>query len=396
MISSMDLFFSRDCADGAGPAVDAASPLWPALFPLVAPGAGVGCEVVLDDAAGASLPAGLLNRLEVAPDVVVVAAPEAPDVVFPPPNPLPRLGNKDVFDDAVVVGAPLVAVVVAPVVAAVLAGAAGLGKLKPPPVDAGVEAPAGEKRLGAAEPDDAALFPPRLKPEVAVDGGCEEAGAADVVPRLNPPNGFAGVEEGVLLSSPPKRPPPGLEACPSCEPGADWFPPPNRPLEGVDAGAAALFASPEAPVFPPRLKPPEGFAADCPGVVPNRPGVEDEVVVAGFWPNKEDVPPLVWLFWPNRLPPGGAPAGVVEGRKDVLFAAGVAVGVEPRREVSSCVGCHKYSQLLTTCSAESTEWRAGRRWWCASRSSAEESTGWFWRVSLFLLSKTKTAAETWC
>jgi hypothetical protein len=27
MISSMDLFFSRDCADGAGPAVDAASPL---------------------------------------------------------------------------------------------------------------------------------------------------------------------------------------------------------------------------------------------------------------------------------------------------------------------------------------------------------------------------------
>lgn len=283
------MFFSRDCDDGAGPAVDAASPLWPALFPLVAPGAGVGCEVVLDDAAGASLPAGLLNKLGVAPDVVVAAVPEGADVVFPPPSPLPRLGNKDVLDDAVVVGAPLVAVVVAPVVAAVLAGAAGLGKLKPPPVDAGVEAPAGENRLGAAEPDDAALFPPRLKPEVAV--GCVEAGAADVVPRLNPPNGFAGVEEGVLLPSPPKKPPVGFEAGASCEAGADG-PPPNRPLEGVDAGAAALFASFEAPVFPPRLKPPEGFAADCPGAAPNKPGVEDEVVVAGFWLNREDVPPL--------------------------------------------------------------------------------------------------------
>jgi len=363
MISSMDLFFRRDCADGAGPAVEAASPLWPALFPLVAPGAGVGCEVVLDDAAGASLPAGLLNRLGVAPDVVVVAAPKAADVVLPPPKPLPRLGNKDVFDDAVVVGAPLVAVVVAPVVAAVLAGAAGLGKLKPPPVDAGVEAPAGENRLGAAEPDDAALFPPRLRPEVAV--GCVEAGAADVVPRLKPPNGFAGVEDGVLLPSPPNSPPAGLEAGASCEAGADG-PPPNRPPEGVDAGAAGLFASPEAPVFPPRLKPPEGFAADCPEAAPKRPGVEDAEVAAGFWPNSEDVPPLDWLFWPNRLPPGGAPAGVVEGRKDVLFAAGVAVGVEPRRHVSSRVGCHRYGQLLTTCSAESTEWRAGRCWRRAS------------------------------
>ncbi len=254
---------------------------------------GVGCEAVLDDAAGASLPAGLLNKLGVVPDVVVVAAPEAADVVFPPPSPLPRLGNKDEPDDAVVVGVPLVAVVVAPVVAAVLAGAAGLGKLKPPPVEAPVDAPAGENKLGAAEPDDAALFPPRVKPEVAVDEGCVEAGgAADVAPKLNPPKGFAGVEEGVVLPIPAKMLPAGLEACASCDAGFDWFPPPKR----VEAGAAALFASFEAPVFPPRLKPLEGFAAGCPGVALNRLGVEDAVVVAGFAPNKEGVPPLAWLF----------------------------------------------------------------------------------------------------
>jgi hypothetical protein len=41
--------------------------------------------------------------------------------------------------------------------------------------------------------------------------------------------------------------------------------------------------------------------------------------------------------------PGGAPAGVVEGRNDVLFAAGVAVGVEPMRCVRSrgASGMHK-------------------------------------------------------
>jgi hypothetical protein len=159
---------------------------------------------VLDDAAGASLAAGLLNKLGVVPEVVVAAVAGAADEALPPPSPPPMLGNKDELDDAVVVGAPLVAVVVAPVVAAVLAGAAGLAKLKPPPVDAGVEAPAGENRLGVAEADDAVLFPPRLKPEAGVEG---------VAPTLNPPRGFAGVEEGVVLPSPPKRPPAGLEAC---------------------------------------------------------------------------------------------------------------------------------------------------------------------------------------
>jgi hypothetical protein len=166
---------------------------------------------VLDDAAGASLAAGLLNKLGVVPEVVVAAVAGAADEALPPPSPPPMLGNKDELDDAVVVGAPLVAV--APVVAAVLAGAAGLAKLKPPPVDAGVEAPAGENRLGVAEADDAVLFPPRLKPEAGVDEGCEEAGCAGVAPTLNPPRGFAGVEEGVVLPSPPKRPPAGLDAC---------------------------------------------------------------------------------------------------------------------------------------------------------------------------------------
>lgn len=179
----------------------------------MAPREGVGCEAVLDDAAGASLAVGLLNKLGVVPEVVVAAVAGAADEALPPPSPPPMLGNKDELDDAVVVGAPLVAVVVAPVVAAVLAGAAGLAKLKPPPVDAGVEAPAGENRLGVAEADDAVLFPPRLKPEAGVEEACEEAGCAGVAPTLNPPRGFAGVEEGVVLPSPPKRPPASLEAC---------------------------------------------------------------------------------------------------------------------------------------------------------------------------------------
>jgi hypothetical protein len=179
------------------------------------------------------------------------------------------LGNKDEPDDAVVVGAPLVAVVVAPVVAAVLAGAAGLAKLKPPPADAPVEAAGGENRLGVAEADDAALFPPRFRPEAGLDEGWDEAGCAGVAPTLNPPKGFAGVDEGVVLPSPPNR---------------------------LPAGAVVLFASFEAPEVPPRLKPPEGLVADCPGVLPNKPGVEDDVVAAGFAPPNKDEPPLAWLF----------------------------------------------------------------------------------------------------
>ena len=145
MISSMDLFFSRDCADGAGPAVEAASPPCVALFPevpLAAPRVvDAGCVVVFDDEAGASVPAGLLNRLGVV--LAEVVAPEVAGAELPPP----RLGNSDAPDDAVVVGAPLVAVVVAPVVAAVLA--AGLPKLRPLPVEAPVVAPMPENMLPA-------------------------------------------------------------------------------------------------------------------------------------------------------------------------------------------------------------------------------------------------------
>jgi len=120
-------------------------------------------------------------------------------------------------------------------------------------------------------------FPPRVKVGGALDVGCEEAGcAADVPPRLNA-EGFAGVEEGVVLPRPPKRPPAGLGV--SCAAGVAWF--------------------------PPRVKPPEGFAAACPEVAPpNRLGAE-EVVVAGFvLPNKEGALPVAWLFcWPNKDEP---------------------------------------------------------------------------------------------
>ena len=314
---------------------------------------GVDWEAVSGFDAGTSPPAGLLNRLGVVPEVD--AAVEAAGAAeLPPPRPLPRLGNSDVPDDAVVVGAPAVAVVVAPVVAAVLAGAAGLPKPKPPPVEAGVELPAVENMLLEVPAEEAAppVFPPRLRAGAPLDAGCEEDGcAAGVAPRLKA--GFAGVEEGVVLPSPPKRPPAGLGVCESCAPDDDvWFPPPKRFDEGAEAGVALLFAS--APVFPPRLRPPRGFAADCPEVAPpKRPGPEDEVVVAGFappksedppplawllcWPNKEEpdwAPPLDWVFWVNKLLPGGAPAGVVEGRKDVLFVAGVADGAEPMSYVS--------------------------------------------------------------
>ena len=98
------------------------------------PGVDAGCAVVFDEEPGASVPAGLVNRLGVVPAEVV--APEVPGAELAPP----RLGNSDEPDDAVEVVAPLVAVVVVAVVAAVLA--AGLPKLpRPPPVEAPVEPP---------------------------------------------------------------------------------------------------------------------------------------------------------------------------------------------------------------------------------------------------------------
>lgn len=103
-----------------------------------------------------------------------------------------------------------------------------------------------------------------------------------------------------------------------------------------------LLASAGASFFP-KLKRsdppgvvPEGFAAVELGVAaPNKvDGVEDEVV-AGFAapPNSEGVPELApapdGADWPpNKLLPGGGPAGVVEGKERVLFGAGVAAGVD--------------------------------------------------------------------
>jgi hypothetical protein len=98
--------------------------------------------------------------------------------------------------------------------------------------------------------------------------------------------------------------------------------PPNRDGE-LEAEVVAGFAPKRgAPVFPPDwlLCPPNRFPPAC-----APPG-------AGAFCPKSVLPdcafPLFWLFWLNRLGPGGAPAGVVEGRKDILVGAGVAAGVD--------------------------------------------------------------------
>lgn len=103
-----------------------------------------------------------------------------------------------------------------------------------------------------------------------------------------------------------------------------------------------MFASDDASLFP-RLKrppPPAVLPSGLPGVVlgapdvapapvaPNKLGAEDEVV-AGFEPNRFEVCGVAPDWAPNKLVPGGGPAGVVEGRTKVLFCAGVAAGVEP-------------------------------------------------------------------
>jgi hypothetical protein len=156
---------------------------------VVAPRVGAGCEVVLEDEVGAALVAGLENRLVVP---VVGAAPEAGAAELPPPR-----ENSDGADDVAVVAPPVVAVVEAPAVAVLLAGADGLlNKLKPPPVEAA--APPNMLLLGAAEEVGGAVLPPKDRVGVALDAGC----AAGVAPRPN--DGFAGVEEGVVLPRPPK------------------------------------------------------------------------------------------------------------------------------------------------------------------------------------------------
>jgi hypothetical protein len=208
MISSMLLFFRRDCDDGGGPAVELASP--PVVdapvpvVPVVALSVGAGSVVEVDvEAVGcAVVVAGLAPKRFGVADVVVPAAEDVGADVAPPRLP------KSVEVGALVVVVPLLAaVVVAPAVAFVLVGVDVVGLFAPnnvlPPVDAPGVAPIPANKLlvGAAD-DVGGLLPPRLKPVIA--GACDEdAGGAGVGPRLNVGALLAGVADGVLLPNPP-------------------------------------------------------------------------------------------------------------------------------------------------------------------------------------------------
>lgn len=106
-------------------------------------------------------------------------------------------------------------------------------------------------------------------------------------------------------------------------------PPPNMLLLVAGEGCAGvLVVVSEPPAVLPKLKPlPEPPAPE------NRP--EEGVDVAGGFaapPNKlppvPDVVPDCEERLPKTLFPGGGPAGVVEGRNEVLLGAGVAAGVD--------------------------------------------------------------------
>jgi hypothetical protein len=251
--------------------------------------------------------------------------------------------------------APLVAVVVAPVAGVELVGVLTSGflkRLKPelPPAEGalGVEDPTAPNKPDVGAADEVAALslslspPPRLKPpNEGVAAGCEAAGCDAGVepPRLN----VGGLLAGVVLerAPPPNSPPAGLGV--SCElEAAAGAAPPNSPASV--GGVALLFASFE-PVAPPKrpavgVEAPAGFAPNKLDVV-----VPDAGAAAGFAAPNRPVPavlPPVWVFpprekpdeaagvdpLPNRLEPGGGPAGVVEGREKADFGAGVAAGVD--------------------------------------------------------------------
>jgi hypothetical protein len=257
----------------------------------------------------------------------------------------PAAPNSDEAAAGVEVAAPLVAVVAAPVAGVEEVGVpASDWFLKRPAAGAlGVDDPAAPNRLdvGAAEGVAALSLspPPKLNPlNLGVAAGCEEAGCAGVdPPRLKVGGLLAGVELGRAL--PPNSPPAGL--------GVSWEPEavagvaaPNNPEVG---GVALLFASFE-PAAPPK-RPEVGVEVPA-GLAPNKLDVvPDDGAAAGLeaaLPNKPELDaPLAWLFCPprekpveaagvcpNRPEPGGGPAGVVDGRAKVLFAAGVAAGVD--------------------------------------------------------------------
>jgi hypothetical protein len=331
----MDLFFSRDCAEGGGPTVELPSPLLDAsdvavLFAAAAVGA------TFEEADGWAVevegwvvvPVGLLKSEGAG--TFVDAGVELAGVLPPP-----KLGN---IDEPVL----KVAEVPAPAVEVGAEDAAVVEEDVAPP------------RLGMLNPPE--LPPPRALDPVFADAnkpfgasvaagtvllsvfnGCATWGDAGVVPILKAGGLLAGVAEGVVLPMFPNKDVFGV----TCVPWPDWAAPPNRPeLDGAEDNGAEMFflASAGAALLPNPLKRPEppelvpnGFAAlklGTPGL--NILGVEDVEGAACFGANSDDDPVFVppWDDWAlNRLLPGGGPAGVVEGRENVLFGAGVAAGV---------------------------------------------------------------------
>jgi hypothetical protein len=209
----------------------------------------------------------------------------------------PAAPNSEEAAAGVEVAAPLVAVVVAPAAGVEAAGVpASDSFLKRPdeaPVPAagalGVDDPAAPNRLGVAAAEEVAALslspPPRLNPpNEGVAAGCEEAGCAGVdPPRLKAGGLLAGVELGTAL--PPNSPPAGL--------GVSWEPEaaagvaaPNSPEAG---GVALLFASFE-PAAPPK-RPEVGVEVPA-GLAPNKlDGVPDAGAAAGLeaaLPNKPE------------------------------------------------------------------------------------------------------------
>jgi hypothetical protein len=162
----MDLFFKRDWVEGAGPAVEAARPLFaasfdvepipPSVLVVPAPDVAAGAVVVVDIDAGVEVAPGLLPRLK--GDGAGAPVDAGPELAGVPP----KLGNGR--GAAVPLEAAGAVVVAAPDNAGVEAGVdpPSLGKLNPP-VLAPVPDPAVLNKLVCAGPVDAGLgwFPPK-------------------------------------------------------------------------------------------------------------------------------------------------------------------------------------------------------------------------------------------
>lgn len=176
----MDLFFKRDCADGAGPAVELASPVLEASPADAAVGPPALTAGAADEDAWAVVPAGLVPPRPNSDGAAVLVDAAPVDAGALPPAGFEKNDGPDVEVAAVF---PVAAEAVeAPGVADVDVGALppSLGKLNP------VEAPpapvdpafAAVNKLVAGAPVDAAadLSPPRLRGFVGVAEGCDEAG----------------------------------------------------------------------------------------------------------------------------------------------------------------------------------------------------------------------------